>query len=124
MSKAFGGVPALADVTLNLCSGRVHALMGENGAGKSTLIKAISGAVMPDAGEVWLEGKKVNFSSPIQARENGIETVYQTHAMSPALSISDNMFMVREPRKPGFMCTVLRQLDRPAMDKFARDQLA
>ena len=75
-------------------------------------------------GEVWLEGKRVNFQSPIDARENGIETVYQTLAMSPALSIADNMFMGRELRKPGFAGKFLRKLDRPAMEKFARQKLS
>jgi len=80
--------------------------------------------VTPDAGDVWLEGEKVRFSSPIQAREHGIETVYQTLAMSPALSIADNMFMGRELRKPGIMGSVFRKLDRARMEKFARDKLS
>ena len=71
-----------------------------------------------------LEGKEVRFSSPIEAREAGIETVYQTLAMSPALSIADNMFMGREIRKPGWRGKWLRQLDRPAMEKMARDKLS
>ena len=83
--------------------GEILAVIGDNGAGKSSLIKAISGAVIPDEGEVWLEGRKVQFTSPIDAREEGIETVYQTLAMSPALSIADNMFMGRELRKPGWV---------------------
>ena len=104
--------------------GEILAVIGDNGAGKSTLIKAISGAVIPDDGEVTLEGKAVHFSSPIEAREAGIETVYQTLAMSPALSIADNMFMGREIRKSGIMGKVFRQLDRPAMERFARDKLS
>jgi fructose transport system ATP-binding protein len=99
------------------------AVIGDNGAGKSSLIKAISGAIVPDEGEVYLEGKRIRFTSPIQARNAGIETVYQTLAMSPALSIADNMFMGRELRKPGFRGTWLRQLDRPRMEKLARDKL-
>jgi ABC-type proline/glycine betaine transport system ATPase subunit len=83
--------------------GEILAVIGDNGAGKSTLIKAVSGAVTPDEGKIWLEGKEVKFHSPIDARHAGIETVYQTLAMSPALSIADNMFMGREMRKPGFM---------------------
>ena len=122
--KRYGRVTALDHCDFDLYPGEILAVIGDNGAGKSTLIKAVSGAVSPDAGEVWLEGKKVNFSSPIQAREHGIETVYQTLAMSPALSIADNMFMGRELRKPGFMGKVLRKLDRPAMEKFARDKLS
>jgi fructose transport system ATP-binding protein len=98
-------------------------VIGDNGAGKSTLIKAVSGAVIPDAGEIFLDGQKISFSTPNDARAAGIETVYQTLAMSPALSIADNMFMGRELRKPGFCGKWLRQLDRPRMEKFARDKL-
>ena len=92
-------------------------------AGKSTLIKAVSGAVIPDEGEVFLEGRKIQFHSPTDARKEGIETVYQTLAMSPALSIADNMFMGRELRKPGFRGKILRQLDRSRMEQIARDKL-
>ena len=123
LTKRYGKVTALDNCDFDLYPGEILAVIGDNGAGKSTLIKAVSGAVVPDAGEVWLEGKKVQFSSPIQAREHGIETVYQTLAMSPALSIADNMFMGRELRKPGFMGKYLRKLDRSAMEKFARDKL-
>lgn len=122
--KRYGKVTALDHCDFDLYPGEILAVIGDNGAGKSTLIKAVSGAVVPDAGDVWLEGQKVQFSSPIQAREHGIETVYQTLAMSPALSIADNMFMGRELRRPGFMGKYLRKLDRPAMEKFARDKLS
>ncbi|SMX24138.1 ATP-binding cassette domain-containing protein [Boseongicola aestuarii] len=121
--KRYGKVTALDHCDFDLYPGEILAVIGDNGAGKSTLIKAVSGAVVPDAGDVWLEGKKIQFTSPIQAREHGIETVYQTLAMSPALSIADNMFMGRELRKPGFMGKYLRKLDRAAMEKFARDKL-
>ena len=121
--KRYGRVVALDHCDFELYPGEILAVIGDNGAGKSTLIKAVSGAVQPDAGEVWLEGRKVSFSSPLDAREHGIETVYQQLAMSPALSITDNMFMGRELRKPGFRGTWLRQLDRPAMEKFARAKL-
>ncbi len=122
--KRYGRVTALDHCDFELMPGEILAVIGDNGAGKSTLIKALSGAVIPDEGEVWLEGKRVHFQSPIDARENGIETVYQTLAMSPALSIADNMFMGRELRKPGFMGKWLRKLDRPAMEKFARQKLS
>lgn len=79
---------------------------------------------MPDEGEVFLEGQQVQFSSPIQAREAGIETVYQTLAMSPALSIADNMFMGRELRKPGWRGKFMRQLDRKKMEEIAREKLS
>ena len=77
-------------------------MIGDNGAGKSTLIKALAGAVMPDSGEIRLDGEPVHFKSPMEARAAGIETVYQNLALSPALSIADNMFLGRERRKPGF----------------------
>ena len=121
--KRYGKVTALDHCDFDLMPGEILAVIGDNGAGKSSLIKAVSGAVIPDEGDVFLEGKKINFTSPIQAREAGIETVYQTLAMSPALSIADNMFMGRELRKPGFMGKWMRQLDRPEMERRARDKL-
>ncbi|MEM9348719.1 MAG: ATP-binding cassette domain-containing protein [Pseudomonadota bacterium] len=122
--KRYGKVTALDHCDFDLMPGEILAVIGDNGAGKSSLIKAVSGAVTPDEGEVYLEGKKVAFPSPIAARNAGIETVYQTLAMSPALSITDNMFMGRELRRAGFRGKVLRQLDRPAMEKFAREKLS
>jgi fructose transport system ATP-binding protein len=124
LSKRYGKVTALDNCDFDLMPGEILAVIGDNGAGKSSLIKAISGAVIPDSGDIFLEGQKINFTSPIDARNAGIETVYQTLAMSPALSIADNMFMGRELRKPGFMGKVLRQLDRPAMEKIARQKLS
>ena len=121
--KRYGKVTALDHCDFDLYPGEILAVIGDNGAGKSSLIKAISGAIVPDEGEVYLEGKQVKFTSPIQAREAGIETVYQTLAMSPALSIADNMFMGRELRKPGFRGKWLRQLDRPRMERLAREKL-
>jgi fructose transport system ATP-binding protein len=123
LTKRYGRVTALDKCDFDLYPGEILAVIGDNGAGKSSLIKAVSGAVIPDEGEVYLEGKQINFTSPIQAREAGIETVYQTLAMSPALSIADNMFMGREIRKPGFRGKVLRQLDRKAMEDSAREKL-
>jgi len=121
--KRYGRVTALDHADFELYPGEILAVIGDNGAGKSTLIKAVSGAISPDEGEIYLEGKRVQFSSPLEARKHGIETVYQQLAMSPALSIADNMFMGREIRKPGIMGGLLRQLDRPAMEKFAREKL-
>ncbi|WP_439104493.1 ATP-binding cassette domain-containing protein [Celeribacter marinus] len=122
--KRYGKVVALDHCDFELYPGEILAVIGDNGAGKSTLIKALSGAVQADAGEVTLDGKPVNFSSPNDARHAGIETVYQTLAMSPALSITDNMFMGRELRRPGIAGSIFRKLDRPAMEKFARDKLS
>ena len=121
--KRYGRVTALDHFDFELMPGEILAGIGDNGAGKSSLIKALSGAVVPDEGEVWLEGRKVAFRSPNEARKAGIETVYQQLAMSPALSIADNMFMGREIRRSGFMGKYLRMLDKPQMQKIARDKL-
>lgn len=121
--KRYGKVTALDNCDFDLYPGEILAVIGDNGAGKSTLIKALCGAVVPDEGEIRLEGQAVQFTNPMQARNAGIETVYQNLALSPALSIADNMFMGREIRKPGVMGSVFRMLDRGAMEKIARDKL-
>ena len=123
LTKRYGRGTALDNCDFDLYPGEILAVIGDNGAGKSTLIKALCGAVTPDEGEIKLEGKTVNFANPMQARDAGIETVYQNLALSPALSIADNMFMGRELRKPGVMGSVFRMLDRKAMEKVARDKL-
>ncbi|WP_181165601.1 ATP-binding cassette domain-containing protein [Mesorhizobium sp. B2-4-12] len=123
LTKRYGRVTALDSADFDLYPGEILAVIGDNGAGKSSLIKAISGAVAPDEGEIRLEGKPIAFKSPMEAREAGIETVYQNLALSPALSIADNMFLGREIRKPGFLGRWLRMLDRPVMEKRARDKL-
>jgi len=121
--KRYGRVTALDHADFDLYPGEILAVIGDNGAGKSSLIKALCGAVIPDLGEIKLVGQPVNFRSPIDAREAGIETVYQNLALSPALSIADNMFLGREIRSAGFVGRVLRSLDRAAMRKFAREKL-
>ena len=121
--KRYGRVTALDHCDFELYPNEILAVIGDNGAGKSTLIKAMSGAVVPDEGDVLLDGKPVHFNSPLDARGFGIETVYQTLAMSPALSITDNMFMGREIRRPGVLGSWLRMLDRKAMENFAREKL-
>jgi fructose transport system ATP-binding protein len=122
--KRYGRVTALDQSDFDLHAGEIVAVIGDNGAGKSSLIKAMSGAVVPDDGEILLEGKPVKFNTPTDARAEGIETVYQTLAMSPALSIADNMFMGRELRKPGWRGSILRQLDRAKMEQVSRDKLS
>jgi fructose transport system ATP-binding protein len=121
--KRYGKVTALDHCDFDLMPGEILAVIGDNGAGKSSLIKALSGAVIPDEGEIRLEGRPVAFRTPIEARAEGIECVYQTLAMSPALSIADNMFMGREIRRKGPLGQWFRMLDRPAMEKFAREKL-
>ena len=122
--KKFGSFTALNGVSLDVYPGEVHALLGDNGAGKSTLIKVLCGAVIPDSGEILLDGNKVSFTSPIEARTLGIETVYQNLALSPALSITDNMFLGREIRQKGFLGKFLRFLDQKAMAEEARKRLS
>jgi fructose transport system ATP-binding protein len=121
--KRYGRVTALDHADFDLYPGEILAVIGDNGAGKSSLIKALCGAVIPDAGEIRLGGELVHFKSPIEAREAGIETVYQNLALSPALSIADNMFLGREIRSKGPVGQWLRTLDRAAMAKFAREKL-
>ncbi|MEP3279972.1 MAG: ATP-binding cassette domain-containing protein [Stappiaceae bacterium] len=122
--KRYGKVVALDHADFELYPGEILAVIGDNGAGKSTMIKALSGAVQPDGGEVLLDGKPITFSSPMAARSAGIETVYQSLALSPALSIADNMFLGREIRKTGPLGQYFRVLDRKKMQKVARDKLS
>ncbi len=121
--KRFGRVTALDHANFDLYPGEILAIIGDNGAGKTVLIKALSGALQVDEGEISLKGEPIKFRSPNEARAAGIETVYQTLALSPALSISDNMFLGREIRKSGFMGTFLRQLDRKKMERLSREKL-
>ena len=122
--KRYGRVTALDGADFDLYAGEILAVIGDNGAGKTSLIKALAGAVVPDAGEIRLEGRPIHFRSPQDARLAGIETVYQDLALSPALSIADNLFLGRERRAPGFAGTVLRKLDRAGMQRDARQKLA
>jgi len=121
--KRYGHVTAIDQCDLDLYPGEILAVIGDNGAGKSSLIKVLSGAIQPDSGEVFLQGRKVSFASPNDARAAGIETVYQQLALSPALSIADNIFMGRELRRPGILGAWFRMLDKSAMEKFAREKL-
>jgi len=106
--KRYGRVVAMDGTDFELMPGEILGVIGDNGAGKSTLIKALSGALRPDSGEIWMNGKPVSFASPIQARETGIETVYQTLALSPALTIAENLFMGREILRDDIFGKVLR----------------
>ncbi len=124
LMKRYGTVVAMNGADFELMPGEICGVIGDNGAGKSTLIKALSGAVTPDHGEILLDGRVVHFRSPEDGRAEGIETVYQNLAMSPALSIADNMFLGREWRRPGVAGSVFRMMDRPRMEKFARDKLS
>ena len=122
--KRFGRVVALDHADLDLRPDEILGLIGDNGAGKSVLIKMISGALIPDEGEIRLDGEIVHFRSPLEARAAGIETVYQDLALSPALSIADNMFLGRERRKAGVLGEIFRMLDRAEMRRESREQLS
>ena len=101
ISKSFPGVKALDDVSFDVRPGEVHVLMGENGAGKSTLIKIVSGVYRNDEGKIHFDGKEVHLQSPIQARNLGISTVYQELTLAPHLSVAENIYMGRLPKKGG-----------------------
>ena len=120
--KRYGRVVALDGADFDLMPGEILAVIGDNGAGKSSLIKALSGAIRPDEGVIRLDGNPVSFGSPIEARHAGIETVYQNLALSPALSIADNMFLGREIRMGG-IAGLFRTLDRRKMQEIAREKL-
>ncbi len=124
LTKRYGHVTALDHADFELLPGEVLAVIGDNGAGKSTLIKALTGAIQPDEGEILLDGRRVHFRTPLDARRHGIETVYQDLAVAPALDIASNLFLGREQRRKGPLGTVLRMLDKPAMRRRAAQQMA
>ena len=113
--KRYGSVVALDGADFELYPNEIMAIIGDNGAGKSTLIKALSGAITPDEGQIYVNGQAVRFNSPLDARAYGIETVYQNLAVSPALNIVENMFLGRELQRPGVIGSVFRLLDKPKM---------
>jgi fructose transport system ATP-binding protein len=113
--KRYGHVTALDGTDFELREGEILAVIGDNGAGKSSLIKALSGATIPDEGEVLLDGKPVHFRGPIDARRAGIETVYQDLAVAPAMTIAENLFLGREIRRRGWLGHILRMLDKKQM---------
>jgi len=121
--KRFGRITALDHTDFDLFPNEILAVIGDNGAGKSTLIKALSGAIAPDSGEILLDGERTRFRSPLDARLAGIETVYQTLALSPALSITSNLFLGRELRSPGIAGKIFRRLDLAEMNRQARAEL-
>ena len=113
--KRFGKVVGLNGSDIDLFPGEVLAVIGDNGAGKSTLIKCFSGAHMPDSGTMHVTGSEVLFRSTHDARVSGIETVFQTLAVSPALDIASNLYLGREIRKEGILGNVFRMLDTKRM---------
>ena len=121
--KTYGHVVGLDGVSLELNAGEVLAIIGDNGAGKSTLVKCLTGAEIPDEGTLELDGRVVHFRRPQDAREMGIETVYQSLAVSPALDVASNLFLGRELRMSGIRGTVFRVLDRRLMRERATAEL-
>ena len=121
VSKRFGGVQALDKVSMEVHPGEVVALAGDNGAGKSTIIKAISGVFTYDEGDILLDGRRIAFTSPQEARDNGIETIYQDLALADNLSIGANIFLGREPMKKLF--GFLPVLDRKKMAAVAKETM-
>jgi fructose transport system ATP-binding protein len=117
--KHYGHVQALRGADLELYPNEILAIIGDNGAGKSSLIRALSGALQPDDGEIRLDGQRVQFRSPRDARGAGIETVYQDLAVAPALDIAANIFLGRELRRAGALGRILRMLDKPTMRREA-----
>ncbi|MFT6772582.1 MAG: fructose transport system ATP-binding protein [Paracoccaceae bacterium] len=122
--KRYGRVAAIDHADFDLMPGEILAVIRDNGAGKTSLIKALSGAVQPDGGEILLDGNPVTYTNPMEARTAGIDTVYQTLALSPALSIVANMFLGREMLRDGIAGKVFRKLDKKAMRQIARDKLS
>ncbi len=113
--KHYGHVVALDGTDFALYPGEILAVIGDNGAGKSTLIKALAGALIPDEGEIYLNGERVQFHNPLDARRKGIETVYQDLAVSPELNIVENIFLGREIRRPGILGSLFQMLDKSRM---------
>jgi fructose transport system ATP-binding protein len=122
--KHFGHVVALDGADFELYPGEIVAIIGDNGAGKSTLIKSLSGALQPDDGEIRLDGERVRFRSPGDARRAGIETVYQDLAVAPSLDIASNIFLGREARWRGPLGLALRLLDKRRMRREAAQHFA
>ena len=112
ITKSYGTIRSLDGVDLELAAGEVLGLVGDNGAGKSTLSKVLSGAVIPDAGQIFVEGREVRFGSPADARRERVEMVYQDLALCDTIDVAGNLFLGREPRR---RMLGLGLLDKPRM---------
>ena len=123
LQKRFGRVVALRGVDFDLRPGEVHAIVGDNGAGKSTLIKLVSGVMQPDEGEILIDGQAVQIHSPREARQLGIETVFQDLALANELDAAENLFLGREILRPGALGW-LGFVDKPKMRRQAAQELA
>lgn len=122
--KRYGQVTALDGADFELRAGEILAVIGDNGAGKSSLIKCLSGATVPDEGEIRLDGKPVKFRNPMDARREGIECCYQDLAVAPAMTIAENLFLGRELRREGLLGRALRMLDKKKMLQIAVERMA
>ena len=120
LTKSFGGVTAMAGISMSVSAGEVMCVLGDNGAGKSTLIKTLSGVYPPDRGRMLVSGEEVHFSSPRDALARKIATVYQDLAMIPLLSIARNFFLGAEPTKGVWP---FRRFDLRAADEIVRAEL-
>lgn len=123
ISKNFGGVAALQNVNLTLYEGEVLGLVGDNGAGKSTLIKILSGAIVPDSGEIYFRAQNVQINQPKDAKKLGIETIYQDLALIDNLHVPANVFIGREIRK-GFLGRIFRIMDLKQMECETKELLS
>ncbi|KTR03982.1 sugar ABC transporter ATP-binding protein [Aureimonas ureilytica] len=124
LRKRYGRVVAMDGVDFDLKPDEILAVIGDNGAGKSTMIRALAGAVRPDTGRILIDGEPVGFRTPMDARRAGIESVFQNLALSPALSIAENLFLGREVRQKGLAGRLFGHLDLAHMEAEARRQLA
>ena len=118
LTKKFGGLTAVDDIDLDVYPGEVVALLGDNGAGKSTLVKCVSGVHLHTTGRIIFQGEEVNFSNPIEARDRGIETIYQDLALANNLDVAGNIFLGREREKNTIFGSLIQSLD----DKFMLDR--
>jgi ABC-type sugar transport system ATPase subunit len=114
LTKRFGGLVAVDNASVDLYPGEVVGLVGDNGAGKSTLIKMISGVYQPDGGEIYVDGNKIEFSGPREARDLGIETIYQDLALAENLDVGSNIFLGRELKTP-YLGGLIKTIDRHKM---------
>ena len=114
LTKRFGGLTAVDNVSVDIFPGEVVGLVGDNGAGKSTLIKMVSGVYQPDGGEIYFNGKNVTFAGPREARDLGIETIYQDLALAENLDVGSNIFLGREIKRP-YLGGLVSTLDRSKM---------
>jgi ABC-type sugar transport system ATPase subunit len=122
LTKRFGGLVAVNDVSWDVYAGEVVALLGDNGAGKSTLIKCVSGVYQPDEGQIYFEGRLSHFARPMDARRQGIETIYQDLALANNLDVSANIFLGREVKKR-YLAGFIKTLDEQMMLRESRAAL-